>query len=219
MALIAGGELSVVRQVLQTDVDPRSGGTDIDLKNLSQVLNVVPEVLRRSAPLTGIDGYFTGILQNVHSAADDEFSQIGPYAVGETFRLNDYPSAIPDGWDVWLLGASGRRTSGSGSIVGQVSLQPPGNVLGWGRDDAGAGTGLLDSHVFLGAITAIRDLGPQDPCIWDNEPGGTFLRIGMRIPRGGLLNFNSTSDAAVTVDMLFIMGMFPKAMGHDVLQG
>lgn len=217
MALIEGGQLSVVPRLFNVGVDPSPGVANIDLKNVSQVLNVVPEIRRRSAPLAGIDGIFTGILRNVHSIADDEISSILPYSLGAD-RLGSYPAVVPEEWDIWLIGASGRRVSGTGSIVGTIVLEPPDAVQGFARDDSGTALGVLTSRIILGTITGITELGVDDPTIWLNEPGGSFLRLGIRVPRGSLLLFRSTSSAIATIDMVFVMGLFPMSMGHDVVQ-
>jgi len=220
MALVTGGQLGVVRRILETGVDAARAITDIDLDNISQTLPVVPEIVRRSAPLAGIDGWFTGVLENSHAAADDENSEIFPYAVGPLDRLGNYPADVPEGWDIWLVGLQGFRTAGTGSIVGSVTMDPPDFVQGWGRDDAGVATGLTAGRITLGIITAVVDTaGPlaNDPVTWlEGPPGGSFLPLGIRVPRGSDVNFVSTSDAAVTVVMMFIMGLFPMAMGHDV---
>lgn len=220
MASIEGGQLAAIRQILDVGPDLLDAVPEIDLKNISQVLPVVPEIVRRSKPLAGIDGWFTGNLENSHAAADDENSEIFPYAVGTVDRLGNYPADVPEGWDIHLIGMQGFRTAGAGSIVGAVTMDPPDFVQGWGRDDAGVATGLLAGRITLGIITAVTAAaGPlaNDPVTWLNgPPGGSFLPLGIRIPRGSDLNFVSTSDAAVTVVMMFIMGLFPKAMGQDV---
>ncbi len=217
MALIEGGQLGIVRRILQPGIDPATAVTNLDLASVSQTLPVVPEIVRRSAPLAGIDGFHTGRLRNVHSAADVETSTITPYAVGDA-ALGSYPSSVAEGWDLWLLAISGQRTVGAGVITGTVTLVPVNAIEGWGIEDDGTPLTAGAARMILGRITGIEAEHTHSPVIWQNEPGATFLKVGLRLPRGIAISFHSTSDALVTVELTFVMGLFPMAMGHDVLK-
>jgi len=219
MALIKGGQVGVIRRILKTGIDAATAITQIDLDNISQTLPIVPEILRRSAPLAGIDGWFTGVLENVHSGADEEDSTVFPYEVTRANVLGNFPTPIPEGWDIHLVSCGGVRTSGAGGITGSTLLDTPASVQGFALDDAGNPIGLSPRAMILGMITgfdATAGALTNDPIVWAGVPGLTQLRVGLRIPRGAALHFFSTSDAAVTAQMTFLMGLFPLAMGQDV---
>jgi len=222
MALVEGGQLGVVRRILQTGIEPGGGITNIDLENISQVLPVVPEIVRRSAPIIGVDNWFVGVLENDHTGASDETSVISPYDVPVGLTFNDYPTPVPEGYDIWLMGASGqRRGVGTGAFVAAISMRAPGSVQGWGVDEAAAAITASAPRLFLGSSSAV-EAGvaglSNEPMIWDSPAAALFLPIRMRIPRGSSLQFDSTTAAAaVLLTMSLLMGLFPMAMGQDVL--
>jgi len=41
--------------------------------------------------------------------------------------------------------------------------------------------------------------------------------VNIRIPRGATLAFHSTSAAAAEFQMAFLLGLFPAALGQDVV--
>lgn len=217
MSLIEGGQLSVVHQIFETP-PTELGAAELDLKNISQVLNVVPEIRRRSAPIAGIDGFFTGILENSHAGADDEDSAIDPYNVGDS-ALGNFPAVVAEGSDIWLLVLTGYRSSGTGGITGLATLETPNFVQGFGQDDTGAAIGLNPTALNLGIITGIDTSAgvTNDPMTFLDEPGGSLLRVRIRVPRGSTLGFASRSSAAADFRLIFVMGIFPIAMGQDVL--
>lgn len=219
MTLIEGGQLAAIRRILGSPVDAM-GSTQIDLGHVSQVLPVVPEIVRRSSPLAGVDGWFLGSLENNHAGADSEQTTILPYAPAAAVLTSNLPTPIPEEWDIWLIGCSGFRTSGAASLAGGISIAGPPHLLAWGQEDDGSASGSTNNRSFLGFIDGVNagltGLGGNDPLTFVNVPGGAFLPLNLRLPRGCSLRFDSESDAAAIFQVNFIMGVFPMAMGQDV---
>ncbi len=197
---------------------PGSGVTNLDDENLTQVLPIVPDIGRRGLTIGNIGGWHVGILENGHAGDDGEVSSILPYRPADD-NVAPYPSPVPDGFDVWLLGIAGRRVSGTGTLAGaDMGLNVPTAGQGWGVDDEGASvlaTPIIQLAKFDGIDTSI---GPSnDPMI--TEGGQYFVRVGLRVPRGGTLVFASESGgaAAVVFHAMFVLGLFPAGLGQDVV--
>ncbi len=182
---------------------------------VTQTLPVVPEIARRSLVIGPLGGIFVGVLRNVHTAADGEVSSILPYTPLAS-NIAPYPSPVPDGYDIWLLGIAGTRVSGTGLLTGALmGINPPTSSQGWGRDDSGTGvaaTGIFQLARF-DVIEAAITLGTD--CML-TEQGLTYQPVGLRLMRGATLVFASEASDTATFDALFYMGLFPAAMGQDV---
>jgi len=221
MGLIKGLQLRLVQSLYGIPGSQSSGVTEVDLDNVQQVINVVPEVLRRSDNVIGNNqgGWFQGTMQNVHSGADAELSTYVPYkmtvAGGTTVvgAAPGFPAPIPEGWDVWLIGCSLERTAGAGSVVALLSLND--NPLGWGIDDSGAavtGSPLISLVRFT---SIVNDVGGYGYGI--GADGMAFQRVGIRLPPKIDFEFRTNSTAAATVQLSIVMGLFPEGMGQDIL--
>jgi len=194
-----------------------SGSTALDSANLQQTIDVA-RIVRRSRT-TGFSGFFTGILENVHSAADGERSEIFPYSPGPN-NFPPYPGVVPNDLDVWLIGCSGARTSGAGALAGATfSINLVSAFQGWGQDDAGAGVAAGN---MLGNITVARfdsidssvTASTFDPMKTDG--GQAWVPVGLRLPRGCRLRFETEAGAAAEFQGLFLLGLFPITMGQDI---
>jgi len=195
----------------------------LDDDNISLVLPMVPDITRRSRSGPS-GGWFQGVLENVHSGADDEKVNINPYLPG-LFAQAPYPASVGVDFDIWLAGASLVQNSGTAALTGaMLSMNVPTHALGWGKDDAGV------------AVTAT----PGFPlALWDSQdssvnapPGGnivcltaggelTYQPIGIRLPHslepGTTLVFDSTSSGAAEFRLIMLLGLFPAGLGQDVV--
>jgi len=189
--------------------------TAVDLEHISPTLPVVPHVVRRSAGIR--TGWYQGMLENVHSAGDAELSQINVYEPGDS-AIEPYPPSVdPDLYDIWLGGVSGNRSSGTGGLTGATaSLATITGHAGWGQDDAAAAAvASFGMHLAqFDAISTISGLA-LDPMI--TEDGKLFVKLGIRIPPGGTLQFHSVSVAAAEFQLSFLIGLFPAGLGQDVV--
>lgn len=214
MSLVKNPILAPLQRLIGTSPAPR-GSINLDDENISQTLPVVPHLMRRS--LAGIEsGWFLGLMENVHGAADFESSFIDPYNPG-ALAVAPYPGTVESDFDVWVLGVSGIRSSGAGGLTGALFvINPADTSQGWGVDDAAAqvlGTPALKVARFDGLETTITQT--FDPMI--TEAGLTYQPVGIRVPRGGLLGFDTESAAAAEFQGQWLIGLFPAGLGQDVV--
>jgi len=186
----------------------------LDDENVSLTLPLVPDISRRSRVLAGTQGWFQGVLENVHSAADDENVGLQPYNLGIA-AIPPFPAIVGPEFDIHIAGASMLRTSGTGALtIGSLSINVLPQNQGFGLDDAGAVV-VATPSIFLARFDAIQATqASSDPGI--TEQGLYYQPINMRLPRGASLSFASTSAAAATYQMLVMFGLFPAGLGQDV---
>lgn len=181
---------------------------------VDQVLDVAP-IVRRSRTQAGTQGLYTAILQNVHVAASERLSNVLPYQPGEAISRAPYPDPMPAQFDIWILNATLRRISGTGTITATLIVQYPATQQAWGVDNLGA---------------AVVGAGLQPIAFWDSlrSPGSARIfvnaatghsnrRIGLRLPRsqGTQVNLRSTSSDVITVRCDLLLGVFPISLGQD----
>ena len=192
-----------------------AGDTLLDSGNVSLVLSV-NEIVRRSRTPGVSAGSFFGVLQNVHAAAGQEQASIDPYEAGDD-AVAPYPPSVPRGFDVWLLGAALHRVSGAGTLDGAILFVGPDSTQqAFGRDDSGAT--VLTSDVYPVALwTTLNTTTTNAIGVAGN--GSTFVRIGLRLKRGGTVVFVSdVAGAAATIMVQLVIGLFPAGIGQDASQ-
>ena len=210
---IESDALDLVTRIL--GITGATGLTLLDDGNVSQVLELGP-IIRRSRTPGITTGWFNCFLQNVHGAAGSLHSEIDPYNAGDS-AVAPYPAAVPQGFDFWVLYASLRRQSGAGTLDGAVFYSDPGaQQQGWGENDSGAAVAsTLASPLALWtgldtSITLTNGIGVSGD-------GSTMVKIGRRIPRGVILEFDSdVAGAAATILLSLTCGLFPEALGQDI---
>jgi len=188
----------------------------VDLNNISLTMPVFPHVARRALSSAATGGWFVAVMENVHSVADDEASFINPYLAGSA-ALAPYPAAVRPGFDIWLLGINGQRSSGAGGLTGAaLSINTTPGQEAFAIDDAGAPVAASGPRVVLAQFDSISTLtaGIVPPMV--TEQGLTYQPANIRIPRGGVFNFHSTSAAAAEFQMILTLGLFPAGLGQDV---
>lgn len=208
--------LEVLNQVLGL-AGPQGGATQtqLDDDNLYQTIDVGP-IARRSRAATLNEGLFFVIMQNIHAAANTQSSSWGPFKIetAGTF-FPPFPNPITRGFDLWLIGATIEQDSGSGTLTAALNVFFPPAFQGFGIDSADAG--VTDAiHMPVANWDALVTVNDEFGTV---PGGGSFARIGMRLPRavGVEMRFSSVSSAAATFNLQIIMGLFPSALGQDVL--
>jgi len=187
----------------------------VDDENVSLVLPI-GDIIRRARANGPTGGWFEGVLENVHSGADDESSSIDPYNAGAD-AVPPYPRTVDPAFDIWLLGVSGQeQAAGNGLTMAIMGVNPPNHSQGWGRDDAGdpvVASPTIRIARFDGLDTATGITGP--PMI--TEQGLVYQPVNMRLPRGCTITFESTSAGISVFRAIFLMGLFPAGLGQDVV--
>ena len=175
----------------------------------------VGEIIRRSRTQAGTVGIYTPTMRTVHTDAEVLSVTVNPYNVGATAVVAPYPNPMPRQFEVWLLGASMRIASGSGGINATLSLTNGTRQQGWGVDDSGAQI-LVSQAIRLAFWNAIGTAGTAFGILAVNR--GPHQKIGLRIPRPfSNLVFTASSALTTTLDCQLILGVFPIALGQDVL--
>lgn len=186
---------------------------------LDQVIDVAP-IVRRGRTLASSGGIFRGLLRNIHPSTGTINSGISPYNATVAHVVAPYPGKIPDQFDVWLLGASMIRFSGSGDLT-QAMLGLDNIAQGFGRDDSN--NPILGINEVLplanwdGLKTATTTYGVEQA----REP---WKPLKVRIPRLGAIPsapvnivFRTVTPSAggATFDAVILMGVFPVSLGQD----
>jgi len=185
-----------------------------------QILDINP-IARRSLTLAGSDGIFEPVMRNVHAAAGQLSTSIDPYNVPTAVVRAPYPSPMPRGLEVWLIGACIREITGAGTLdTAVLALDLPGDYQGWGADDMGAAIGASGAKPLVFWDSSTNVVGFQTMGLQEN--GDPWRTINMRLPRsptGGTVIsfFTDVSGASLTVDLQLVVGLFPVALGQDVI--
>ncbi|MEE8488687.1 MAG: hypothetical protein V3S43_00015 [Acidimicrobiia bacterium] len=185
-----------------------------------QFLDVGP-IARRGRTFAANEGIFKLQLANIHVITGVLDSTLNPYALGAA-AINPFPEIVPRGFDLWLLGASLIRTSGS-SILNDAALFMSNLASGGGIDSNSVATALsppmcvamwTDLSVLL--TTHYAQAG-------DGSRVNPFKNLQIRIPRiggGGTpvsLTFESKTNGTATMVCTMLVGMFPTALGQDAI--
>jgi len=194
---------------------PTTGVTVLDDDSVVQTLPVVPEIARRSLSL-GETGWWIANLNNIHTAADAELSQINPYAAAlDVPDGSAFPVLVPATQDLWLIGAHVVRISGAGDLNnGALIIDPVPRQQAFGRDDLGAAV-VASGEIPLALWGNLNEVLAVDMAILSE--GGVWWRGPLRIPRNANILFRSDATATATFSLVMILGLFPESLGQDVL--
>lgn len=185
---------------------------------VDQALDVVP-IIRRGRTLAPSGGLFTGIMSNEHTGATTITTNINPFAPGAALALPPFPPTIPPQFDLWLLNATVRRQSGTGTLAAAMFFQPGARNQGWGVDDGGAQVVQQDIQclAYWNTVFAANTV-----FAYFASTLGPLMQIGMRLPRGTaafppMLRFVSISSLTSTYNLSINFGLFPVTLGQDGL--
>ena len=178
---------------------------------IDQTLDVAA-LIRRGRALADTSGIFAPTMRVTHGGATTDDAEIDPYDVGTTVAVAPYPATVPASQDVWLLGASVRQVSGTGTLSATLSLIIGTRNAGFGIDNAG-NLILSAQPIRLAFWDALGSDGTNFGIL---NQLGTHQRIGIRVPRNvSTLRFRTTSSAVAAFDCQLILGLFPVALGQD----
>jgi len=182
---------------------------------LDQVLNVAP-MIRRGRTFAGNQGIYTALLENNHAGADSQVSTAEPYNM-PVGTVGSYPSPVPPEFDLWIIAATVRRTSGSGTLSAGLYMDLAANTFGWGVDEAAAAVAAQSVRMIFALWDATTAQGTQVVGTRNGEL--PWVSIGFRFPRhvGADLMFRTTSSAAAVFNCQLLLGLFPVALGQDAL--
>jgi len=191
-----------------------SGITEFMDGILDQNFDVGP-IVRRGQTLAGTDGVFMAVADNVHAGAGDLTTVIAPFAFG-TGVIAPFPDPLPNHLDLWLLGATLQQVGGTGTVEAVVRLNFPGSLQGFGIDDSGVAV-VVASSITVAFWDTIQ-AGPGQSFGLQNVQF-PFARINLRLPRATTISLSSTASALITFRFHMLLGLFPVALGQDVVVG
>jgi len=191
---------------------PGASATEFADGILDQVFDVTPAI-RRGRTLAAGQGIFYGVLQNVHAIAESLETSVAPFNI-QVGAIAPYPGDMSDLFDLWLLGASVRQISGTGTFTGSLMITYDPAVQGFGVDDSGVAV-VLTRQLPLAFWDSVVSEGTTTFAI--DEQGNPYAKIGIRLHRATdtLVTFRSTSSALATFACFLSLGLFPAGLGQD----
>lgn len=219
MSKITGQALALVRRLMGHDQPQVPGPVEFDDAHCSQVLDV-NRLASRAQALINTEGWAFATFQNVHGAADEELSTIGPYnPIPIAIRfMGGYPETVPHGFDIWLGGCCMHRSAAGGALTaGFLRMSAPGGLQAWGITDDLLGRPEDPAYLYLARFESM------DESYLLNVPGLTeagevWVPLNMRIPRGCSLSFLTVSAGAATFRLNVTLGIFPSGAVPDIAQ-
>ncbi len=159
-------------------------------------------------------GIFTPTMRNINVDIETVTTTINPYNVGTTAAVPPYPPVMPVQFDIWLIGASTRIVSGSGTFNATLALEQATPQQGFGVDDAGARP-LVSEPIRLALWNGTATVGTTFGTL--NTNNGPHWRGPIRLNRVNMtLVYVSLSSATQTSDCQLILGVFPSGLGQDI---
>ena len=211
---IKGDALSAVASSLGL-TGPGEQVTEFQDGILDQHIDVAP-LIRRGRTQAATDGLYIGVMENVHGAADSQVSVIAPYLV-PVGAIGPYPAIMPESFDVWILGASTQRTTGSGTMTASLAMRFGAPKMGFGIDEAGLSVAPVNVQIILAFWDALITENTTFGLL--NGARGPYKKIGIRMPRDAAsdLVFRTTSSAIATFHLNLVLGVFPVGLGQDAI--
>ena len=211
MALITGDQLKAVAKIFGLRASQTGAFTDIDTEHVQQVLEI-SGIVRSSASIGPVSGWFLGVLENAHAGAGALVTAINPYNPGVAYSTQMFPSLVPDGWDIWCHGASMRRSAGTGSLTTGF-LAVNGDPQGWGKDNSGGAVTSTPESV----VCHWNSVDPAIPAPGLTDAGDPYVSVRMRIPRNSDFEYRTTAaGASATFRVAIVLGLFPAGIGQDL---
>jgi len=184
-------------------------------EDLPQSFDVIPAV-RRSLADIATRGQFYGTLQNVHAAAGPLVSQINPYDA-TTRAFGTFPAPVPEDFDLWLMGCSIQRVSGTGTVEAAIEMEYFSRMRGFGAGDNDAPASAR-GRLTLMFVDTIVTIASSPFGIEVIHRSGRVLSEGLPLRLGRndcFLHFFTEATALSTYDATFMLGLFPAGLGSD----
>lgn len=188
-----------------------------DDDNLQQVFDVGPAI-RRSRVAGSKSGIWSAQIENAHVAAGQLITNFDPYnlagSIDPQTALNGYPDPVPEGFDVWLLGAVLLSTTGQLDNA-RLTVGVPATGAAFGA----TGTVSLPYYFWNADVP----IGATGALSFGGQAGnGSVLpsHRAVRVPRGSSIVFTSVNGAGVGWASIFCdmhLGLFPLALEQDAL--
>jgi hypothetical protein len=182
-------------------------------------IDVTP-LIRRGQTLAASEGVFPFVFQNDHAAANNTLQTlVDPYAPAATItRGAGYPAILPPGYDVWVLWAYLLTSVNVGNFAG-AQLGVEYSTLSTGLLSGAAPAAYRIPLILSDTEDAVSTIGTF---LAENGSGLLSKRLGVRVPRGARILFESrTAGSAVATSYAAVglLGIFPAGLGQDAIGG
>lgn len=178
---------------------------------VDQAIDIAP-IVRRSRTQAATEGIYIARLVNAHTDAQSLTTSLAPFNPTTT-ALPPYPLRVSKEFDIWMLSASLRQTSGGGTLSAALFMSTLASHVGMSTT-GGAGSITQHAIAFWDALlTENQEFGLLA------GSGLPFVKIGLRMPRSlsTAIVFASTSSLTATFELAVVLGVFPVALGQDVI--
>lgn len=195
--------------------------TELEDGHVTQVLDIIP-VARRGLTPPGTGGIFTALYSFSHGAGvTSESVTVDPYNIAAATAPNQWPTPVPQGMDVWLLGMAGNIFSGTaGNFTSAGSyLHGLWDEVAWSVDETGAyqGPGVVAPVYTLAYWDTQTNFDAAFSVLFNSTNLQSFYQLGRRIRRGETVQLISLAANAVGVQFNLMLGLFPEGFGQDAL--
>lgn len=219
MQRIDSGALYLLNRILGLSGAQASAETELIDGHVNQTIGIEP-IVRRTRTLAASEGYFHFILECINGAGATTVSAtIDPYNPGSVLNRAPFPAKVPQGFDLYLLGASIRRVSGTASnfTEGQINIISPLENMAFGVDNLGVVPIAAASNmaIVLGRWDTLSTVITTGTGL--TEQGDPWIPLSLRIRRGISIQYSATGVNAVTSNLVGILGMFPSTLGQDLV--
>lgn len=226
---LESGALELLRAVLGLQ-GSGSQVTEIPDGMLPQELDVL-RFVRRGLTIQPQDGIWAFTIENVHAGAGTITTQFSPWTLGP--GVTGYNPNWPDGtsgwprdkWDLWLLHTLVLTTAGAGQLnTSSVKFVPSSSWIAAGPASIASPYLFVSGHNSTAAGANEFTSGGQTFHAGGNPDQHPPLipmpfRLPPHFPSTTALEFSSTAAAAATYLCTIFAGLFPRALGQDLVGG
>lgn len=187
------------------------GPTELMDGTVDQVI-AVNDLARRGRTQAATTGIYNPAMVNLSTGAETTTTTVNPYT-NTVGIVAPWPAPVPEQFDVWLLGVAANQSGGT-TWDAALYINPPDAQQGWGVDQSGAAAVSSIQYAvayFDATATATHTFGVT--------AGGElpWQPIGIRLPRGATLIWVVDHADVSTVVAQLTLGLFPIALGQDVV--
>lgn len=192
--------------------------TELEDGSVTQVIEISP-IARRSR-VFGLEGKFVGSFIMEHGAGTTNLLvTIDPFNMQMNAVTGPYPHVMPDGFDLWIIGASGMLVTGISTNLDDVGLSITSDQEASFGFNQGGGPDLGSigiPEINLALWDEFHATGIVAP-LFNSHSGKTWMAIGQRLRRGELIRLRSGASNAIAYMVHIVLGLFPTALGQDVV--
>ena len=184
---------------------------DFDDEVLQQTLDVNP-LVRRARAIVPSEGIFLGNMLNQHAIAGQKVCDLDPYTPAAGIAQSPYPSPLPSGFDVWIIGVGGFASTDSVLVA---SLQ-----LVYGASETAftvpGPTPLGCSPIYALWNDSVSKGAGTRALTTTTDVSKVFQGAPLRLRKGVIVRWRSEASAACDISANIVFAVLPSGLGQDV---